>query len=295
MAGSDTLKDWLTWSFSPTASAIAVTLLVSLLLPVLIHFYLYRKAASAVLPAFLLIGPSGAGKTTLLTLFSSGTLLPTQTSQEPQSVQCQLLSEVSTSDDQYRSVNDTSSRTQPKFLLIDTPGHGKLRQHATTSLTSTPALKGLLFVVDSAAISSAAGLTETAEYLYDVLLMLQKRHTLSKTTKEPQSIPVLILANKQDVFTSLPLTMVQKKLEDEITKIRLTRSKGVLDSGIGMDGEDADDEEQHWLGEFDSKHFTLAQMEEHGIEVAVLAGSVKGENGKAGNTQDWWVWIGQQL
>ena len=68
-------------------------------------------------------------------------------------------------------------------------------------------------MVDSAAVSSAAGLTETAEYLHDVLLVLQKRHTTSKTSKDPQAIPVLVLANKQDVFTSLPAGLVQKKLE----------------------------------------------------------------------------------
>jgi signal recognition particle receptor subunit beta len=68
MAGSSTLEAWMTWAFSPTISAILVTLLISLLSPLLIHFYLYRKAASKELPTFLLIGPSGAGKTSLLTL-----------------------------------------------------------------------------------------------------------------------------------------------------------------------------------------------------------------------------------
>lgn len=149
-------------------------------------------------------------------------------------------------------------------------------------------------MLDSAAISSSAGLTEAAEYLYDVLLLLQKRHTTSKTTKEPTSIPVLILANKQDVFTSLPPSIVQKKLEQEIVKVRLTRSKGLLDSGVGIDGDDAD-EEQHWLGEFGSKEFAFKQMREHDIEVIVQGGSARGESGKAGTTQDWWNWIGQQL
>lgn len=68
MTGNNVVVDWATWALSPTISAILVTLLISLSLPILIHFYLYRRAASKELPTFLLVGPSGAGKTTLLTL-----------------------------------------------------------------------------------------------------------------------------------------------------------------------------------------------------------------------------------
>ena len=70
-AGSNNAQDWLTWAFSPTISAILVTLLVSLLSPVLVHYYLYRKASAKEAPTFLLVGPSGSGKTTLLTLVYS--------------------------------------------------------------------------------------------------------------------------------------------------------------------------------------------------------------------------------
>lgn len=68
MAGSDTVSGWATWAFSPAISAIIVTILVSLLLPVTLHYFLHRKASSKELPSFVLIGPSGSGKTTLLTL-----------------------------------------------------------------------------------------------------------------------------------------------------------------------------------------------------------------------------------
>ena len=61
------LQDWLTWSFSPSISAMIITFLVALLLPISIHVYLYRSRASTVIPAFLVVGPSGAGKTSLLT------------------------------------------------------------------------------------------------------------------------------------------------------------------------------------------------------------------------------------
>ena len=67
MAGESALERWMTWAFSPTISAILVAFLISLLSPILIHTYLYRKAATIELPSFLLLGPSGAGKTGLQT------------------------------------------------------------------------------------------------------------------------------------------------------------------------------------------------------------------------------------
>ena len=178
---------------------------------------------------------------------------------------------------------------------MDTPGHGKLRHHALSSLSSSSALKGLVFVVDSAALSSASGLTEAAEYLYDVLLLLQKRHTQGKTSKDPQAIPVLVAANKQDVFTSLPAGLVKSKLEEEIAKVRSTRSRGLLDSGIGMESDTGTDEESNWLGEYGAKVFKFGQMEEHGVDVTVIGGNVRGEGDEKGSIQDWWSWIGDNL
>ena len=313
MASSSALEDWLTWAFSPAISAIVVTLLISLISPLLIHYYLYRKASSKELPTFLLIGPSGSGKTSLLTLvccrtdlsvcggrvdraqFAIGTTSTTHTSQAPQSALCQLPSAVRSSEDRYRSENDTSSRSQPKFTLLDTPGHGKLRHHALSSLSSPSALKGLVFVVDSAAVSSPSGLTEAAEYLHDVLLVLQKRHTQGKTSKDLEAIPVLVAANKQDVFTSLPAGMVKTKLEKEIAKFRETRSKGLLDSGIGIEDGGGADEEGNWLGEYGAKEFKFRQMEECGVELTVIGGNVRGDGDENGVIQDWWSWIGENL
>lgn len=68
MAGPGALEEWATWAVSPAISAIVITLLVALTLPVLLHYYLYRQAAARVLPSFLLVGASGSGKTSLLTL-----------------------------------------------------------------------------------------------------------------------------------------------------------------------------------------------------------------------------------
>jgi signal recognition particle receptor subunit beta len=62
---------WLTAAFAPKLSTMAVTLLVAILLPILLHQFIYRKATPTSLPAFLLVGPSGAGKTALTTLVSA--------------------------------------------------------------------------------------------------------------------------------------------------------------------------------------------------------------------------------
>ena len=150
-------------------------------------------------------------------------------------------------------------------------------------------------MVDSAAVSSAAGLTEAAEYLHDVLLLLQKRHTQAKTSKDPTAVPVLVAANKQDVFTSLPAGMVKSRLEEEIAKVRQARSKGLLDSGIGMEDDVGGDEEGNWLGEYGAKEFRFQQMEECGVEVAVVGGNVRGEGDERGVVEGWWEWIGENL
>ena len=63
-----TVDRWLTWAFSPSLSAIVVTLLVTLLTPILIHWYLYKTAVAKEPPSIILLGPSGSGKTSLLTL-----------------------------------------------------------------------------------------------------------------------------------------------------------------------------------------------------------------------------------
>jgi hypothetical protein len=62
---------WLTWALAPSPMAILVTVAFALLMPILLHTFLYRKAASATgLPTFLLVGPSGAGKTAFTMLVS---------------------------------------------------------------------------------------------------------------------------------------------------------------------------------------------------------------------------------
>jgi signal recognition particle receptor subunit beta len=193
--------------------------------------------------------------------------------------------------DKYRSVNDPANNTHKKFLLIDTPGHGKLRHHALSNITNPQNLKGLIFVVDAAALSSGdEGLRQTADYLHDTLLLLQKRMSNAKSAKKLKEIPVMIAANKMDLFTALPAPLVKSTLEAEITKVRASRSKGLLDSGIGMG--DGDDEKDDWLGEMGSTDFKFSQMEEFDVLIEVAGGNVTGGDP---TVEKWWKWIGDRL
>lgn len=194
----------------------------------------------------------------------------------------------------YRSVNDPAQQAHKKFLLIDTPGHGKLRHHALSNIADTKNLRGIIFVVDAANLSAGdEGVRQAAEYLHDTLLLLQKRLTNNKSSKAPKEIHVLIAANKMDLFTALPAAIVKSTLEKEIGKVRSSKSKGLLDSGIGT-GDAADMEESDdWLGEIGSTQFKFEQLAEFNISVDVAGGSVVAED--HADTQKWWSWIGDRL
>ena len=122
-----------------------------------------------------------------------------------------------------------------------------------------------------------------------MLLALQRRHTSAKTSKGPLSIPVLIAANKLDLFTALPAQLVKIKLQDEITNIRATRAKGLLDSAADVEG---DDEEREWLGDGGEGPFDFGQMRESEVDVVVSGGHVTGDKA---DMDAWWDWIAQQM
>ena len=198
----------------------------------------------------------------------------------------------------YRSVNDPSNQAHKKFLLADTPGHGKLRHHAFDSVIKPQNLKGIMFMVDAGDISignSGTGneaLRQAAEYLHDILLLLQKRSTSLKSSKAPKELPVLVAANKLDLFTALPAPLVKTALESEITNVRNSRNKGLLDSGIGMNDLDIG-EEREWLGDGGEGKFEFSQMEEVNVAVTVAGGNVLGADGS--DVKQWWDWIGSNL
>ncbi|KAH8147890.1 uncharacterized protein LAJ45_07991 [Morchella importuna] len=260
--------------FNPSLPVLIVTVIVIFLTPLLIHTLIFRSRAATTLPTFLLVGPVGGGKTSLMTAFESETESgkpppDTRTSQSPLSLECSISAAIAGTS-KYRSANDPSMKSYLKFLLSDTPGHGKLR-HLALSQISSPVIRGVIFVLDS----SLTDVRGTAEYLYDVLLAMQKVASASgATSSQPKRL--LIACNKSDVFTALPAGKIQKLLEEEITKMRVSRSKGILD--VEDDGEG--NEEKEWLGEGGEGPFEFKAMEEVGVEVEVKGGSVEKKDWK---------------
>ena len=153
-------------------------------------------------------------------------------------------------------------------------------------------------MVDAATLSSGDGgssndgLREAAEYLHDILLQLQKRTTNIKSSRAVQETPVLVAANKLDLFTALPAVLVRAALESEIDSVRKSRAKGLLDSGVGMNDME-NTNEQDWLGEYGDNTFQFSQLEENNIRVTVVGGNVTGTDGS--HVEEWWKWIGSNL
>ena len=176
------------------------------------------------------------------------------------------------------------------MLLVDTPGHGKLRSHAISHVVKPQNLRGIIFVVDAANMSTeSGGLREAATYLHDVLLQLQKRSTVSKASRALKELPVLIAVNKLDLFTALPPSLVEHSLELEIGQVRASRANGLPDSGIGMNDVNIN-QEHDWLGHGGEENFKFSHLEEFGLPVTVLGGSVLGTDGLGAGK--WWDWIG---
>ncbi|KAK9462453.1 signal recognition particle receptor beta subunit-domain-containing protein [Lipomyces oligophaga] len=231
---------------------------------------LFRKAhgAAAGGPTFIIAGPSGSGKTALFSLLRYDEKPATLPSLEPN---------ISTT---YRLPNLTHS--SKNFVLIDTPGHPKLR-HGTFE-TIQIALKartihGILFVVDASVMSNLDKRREAAEYLYDILCL---------TERITMGVDIAIAANKSELFTAMPPKQLRTTFETEMDKIRQTRSK--LIGKVGLDDEKSSSEADedindgaNRLGLSDGSAFSLAQLES---EVVVIAGSVK-----TGKVEDWVAWM----
>lgn len=304
----DLLRQIAEAGLAPSHAAIIIGLLVVLLVPVILHLILSSTRSSA-LPSVLLLGPSGSGKTALLTLCERGL-----SAKEPAQTRTSLiassvaLSVPETGKSSNREHVDASESRAIKFLLVDTPGHPKLRGQAFSRLSGKDTgkarssasgnagdenskVKAIIFMVDAAALGEGGDntLAATAEYLHDVLLMLQKRHGSSRASRSGSSMSVLVAANKLDLFTALPAALVRASLEAEITRIRKTRSKGLLESGAGADDVGNGDD---WLGEFGNEKFTFNQMLDAEVEVDVVGGSVMGDGPGA---DDWWTWLAEKM
>lgn len=229
----------------------------------------------------------------------------THTSQQSTLATVTLPPTVPTASNRYRSVNDPSLkeaiRNPIRYRVRDTPGHGKLRVSQGLAELSTMSqskdiknkLRGVLFMVDTAALVDETTLRDTATYLHDVLLVLQKRAKNGSSSKRTTEIPVLVAANKQDLFTALPPGSVREKLEAEIERIRKSKNKGLLDAAdTGLE----DDEEILANDEEETFSFKLLEFET-GIKVEVVGGAVKGDSEEnfGSGVRRWEEWVGMCL
>jgi signal recognition particle receptor subunit beta len=200
-------------------------------------------------------------------------------------------------------VNDPSlkeaSKNPVRYRLRDTPGHGKLRasqgiaelQAMATSTDTKTKLRGVIFMVDTAALVDDTTLRDTATYLHDVLLVLQQR-ALGKGKSSTKRAA----ANKQDLFTALPPGSVREKLEAEIDRIRKSKTKGLMDAS--MDSAALDAEEEDVLGDDDAQGvFSFKLLEQVGIKVDVTGGAVKGDQQEefGSGVRRWEEWVGMCL
>jgi signal recognition particle receptor subunit beta len=229
----------------------------------------------------------------------------THTSQKSTLVTVTLPPTVPTGSNRYRSVNDPSLkeavRNPIRYRVCDTPGHGKLRVSQGLAELHTMAsskdvmtrLRGVIFMVDTAALVDETTLRDTATYLHDVLLVLQKRAKNGSSSKRTTEIPVLVAANKQDLFTALPPGSVREKLEAEIERIRLSKNNGLLDAAdTGLE----DDEEI--IGNDENEAFSFKLLEhEVGVKVEVVGGAVKGDQQEefGSGVRRWEEWVGMCL
>lgn len=281
-------------------------------------------------PTFLLLGPSASGKTSLVTLLQRRVLAstttddeaddregrpkiqingtnghatvasPTRLSQTSTTIAMRLPPGTPLGSNKYRSENDyelqNAAKTATPYKLVDTPGHGKLRSEQALSWITKPntGLKGVVLLLDSSAIESADSdiAKDTARYLYDTLLALQRRPKVIKKAKA-EDVAVLVACNKQDLFTSLPPSAIRSRLQDELERLRTTRKKAV--SAVDARDDEDENEDETVLGGGGEEKFTFKLLEdEFGISVEVVGGTVKSDDDGSGVVK-WEEWIGGRL
>jgi signal recognition particle receptor subunit beta len=102
--------------------------------------------------------------------------------------------------------------------------------------------------------------------MLDAATLKQNLNTVANTVYStllilPRPIHVLIVANKSDLFTALPVNKIRDLLEAEISALKKTRDEGL-----------EDDEERATLG---GSAFKFDELEEEGVAVEWRKGSIE--------------------
>lgn len=152
-------------------------------------FFLWRKTKSA-RTYLLLTGLSESGKTYLF-------------SQLLYSIDKETFSSISTNIGDYHS-NDNNGGPIIKF--VDIPGNERLRNKFFDEFKYLA--RGIIYVIDS--VTFQKDVKDVADYLYTILA-------------DQQSIPILILCNKQDETMAKSSVVIKNLLEKELNLVRTTR------------------------------------------------------------------------
>jgi signal recognition particle receptor subunit beta len=179
---------------SPTIALIGTILVFLLVLITIIRIFFGKKLKKDTL---LLLGLPNSGKTALFYQLKDGKLLQTFASMKENDATIRPV--ISKDGDKSRSL----------LHIVDVPGHERLRSRAFHFLPITAAI---VYLVDSVEIEDNA--RSNAEYLYDLL---------TNATVVDRRIPIMVACNKLDLALYKKAS-IKKKIENEINKLRKTRS-----------------------------------------------------------------------
>jgi small GTP-binding protein len=174
-------------AYDPT---LLLTVILSLLIPVLYIFRSSKKSSSRKLVIF---GPVGGGKSAIYHRLRFGRVVPT-----------------------VSSMTVTSATFVPNGLegkpmhIVDVPGSGRLRAQLLEQVSDASAL---LCVLDGTQLSVQA--REAAGVLFEVL---------SHEPVARRKLPVLVAVNKVDSPGAATPTAARKAIEQEVQRVRLART-----------------------------------------------------------------------
>ncbi|RKP12300.1 signal recognition particle receptor, beta subunit [Piptocephalis cylindrospora] len=160
--------------------------------------YLWKGPSKGKRDTVILVGPAASGKTALFSKLCLGRASATAGS-------------MASNEGKWPRESESEESADGSILrIVDLPGHERLRGAFTQHVER---VRAIVYVVDASTLNRQ--LRTSASYLYDILV---------DGTVESQEIPLLIVAGKRDILTSLRPERVQALLEGEINKLRVTRT-----------------------------------------------------------------------